>query len=190
MDSVSDLAGSFTCDELYMLEDDMYFYDRMKGFDCFEDGEVALLFRAYQNSESPGQTLEMLLGVVTEDLRLITDANWVAVGTQENLRTIQGLAGASTQDSGALPAAVPLSERQYALNFCVVTGSTITVSLLDQTPVVDSSETYPGLLSVAEAVTDRIKKSDLPAHQRTVYGLSQFGSPIKNYCEEIFPLAG
>lgn len=114
---VRELRASAHCSDDVPLRGDPYFWDRMRGVDCWTADGDPLFIRAYAHAESGPQVLQDWAGTFVDGRALVHGRGWFAVGPPSALRDIASRGGSGP--TTAVPTATALTTQHEEQTTCV-----------------------------------------------------------------------
>ncbi len=192
-DTLDALGNSLTCDESDEVVDDLYFFDRMRGVNCYKQGEEITLIRVYKHADSINRVLEDIVPTLTSKWRVVTGPNWFVVGGDAALAAVTATVEGASEPTTRAATPRPLSASEEELTSCTRFGTIAAESFaIDRkTYAAEASyweQGYPGLRALVESLTsaeDRRILAELEPGDAFKYQayLSRFVPPIKEFCE-------
>lgn len=114
---VRELRASVRCSDDVPLRGDPYFWDHMRGVDCWTADGDPLFIRAYSHPESVPQVLQDWAGTFVDGRTLVHGRGWFAVGPASALRDVTGRDGSGP--TTAVPTATALTTEREEQTTCV-----------------------------------------------------------------------
>lgn len=188
---VHKLASNFGCEEIQMIHADVYFFDKMTGFDCvLADKTPSTLFRVYEENTSPAQVLEDWDDFFTEEIQLLIGKNWFAIGTPSHLAEVANILDVGVEIGTSVPISTPPTERQVRTRECSVAIVTIvrdSVLKTDADPMIARSyeEFFPQIVKFSDSLASDISATGSFDDSSFEYEISTYGSRILDYCSNI-----
>ena len=188
-----ELVSYVDCSEVVSIPDDMYFWDSMKGADCYaEDGEVTTL-RVYEHKDSAANVLQDWDALISVDRPLLYGERWFVVGdpvvVEDLARRVESLAGPTVD----VPKQRPISAARERMGMCVRFATSSIASIIEGTneftrdaPSLDKH--YPGF---SKFVPNLLKSTNLDELQslsddqplKFEAKIAEFGPDVKKFCE-------
>ncbi|MBP3977006.1 hypothetical protein [Microbacterium sp. BLY] len=183
---VISLADELSCHEVRELNDDVYHYDSMVGFDCTEQDGSWTAVRAYQDESSVGQVLQDWQSQLDDDFNALVGKNWFALGSPQHLAEIERLLELPAAHGTAVPSPVPLTRQQEALRACTVGVVSIVRNIIFETPDPDMADSYesvfPGSLAESEEAATELDATSIRSEADFEYAITDVGPEIKSFC--------
>lgn len=181
------LAQDLDCAEVRVLEDDVYHYDAMTGFECVGVDEPWLTVRAYQSDASVGQVLVDWEGQFGDDLNVIAGANWFALGPPQRLAQIEDILEIGPSHGTSAPSPEPLTREQEGVRACTVGVVSIARNQVLGSPDGALAESYenvfPGIGREADEVAVTLT-GRVTSEADFEYAIADLGPEIKSFCAE------
>lgn len=190
--SVTRLAGELGCVETRLLNDDVYHYDTMKGFDCLSEDGDWLRLRAYESETSINQVLVDWAGALDEETMLLEGKNWFAIGSPQRLVAVEQALGISASHGTEITGTPePLTREQEAIRACTVGIVTIVRNDVLGTRDAELEESYndvfPGTTEVAAEAATELNARDIQSEDDFEYAVPDVGPDIKAFCATLAP---
>lgn len=190
--SVTRLAGELGCVETRLLNDDVYHYDTMKGFDCLSEDGDWLRVRAYESEASINQVLVDWAGALDEETMLLEGKNWFAIGSPQRLVAVEQALGISASHGTEITGTPePLTREQEAIRACTVGIVTIVRNDVLGTRDAELEESYndvfPGTTEVAAEAATELNARDIQSEDDFEYAVPDVGPDIKAFCATLVP---
>ncbi|WP_431031055.1 hypothetical protein [Plantibacter sp. RU18] len=181
---VASVADSFSCAQFDVLQDDVEFYDTMRGFNCVYDNDATLLFRVYEQNTSVQQVLPGWTSTLSETNQILVGMNWFAVGSPELLDELSAHLQVSPQrftDYEADPA--PLTESEEVISACsAFTASEVRDVVVFALPArPEADRTYPGISAQVASAAESLENSGTTVASFEA-DVSALGPAFKDFC--------
>ncbi|MFF3671084.1 hypothetical protein [Microtetraspora malaysiensis] len=188
-----EMAVKINCKESEPVRDDIYFWDKMYGVNCYENGGQLTTIRVYQHSSSIATVLQDWQPLISSNRPLITGANWFAIGPREDINIVRNAMPDASEITVRVPPPPPaLTQDKESATTCLrFTASSLNDRALNPTqynqmlPYLEKK--YPGYRTAVESSMSAEQLSELKRiatheERRLEAYLSNFGSKIKEFC--------
>lgn len=190
MQEIADeLRAGVPCGQPDALQDDLAFWDSMRGFDCLDD-EASTFIRVYAHAASVPQTLQDWDGTFNEERTVARGANWYVVGPPSRLAALRA-PSQQPQLAADIGVPSPLTPEQDYLTTCGLFVSTEAERYIREPSVPDESRQqyealFPGVAAELHSAIDALG----PEHVRSITdedrwaaALSPIGPRVKHQCQ-------
>lgn len=115
---ISNFLALIDCTHIDQYYDDIYFYDSMRGIECYQAND-SITVRVYSQADSVYQNLKDYEPILKAQRPAVTGSNWFMIGPAEEMAKISNKLPNTSALTTKIPTPKPLTPLQEELTMCI-----------------------------------------------------------------------